>query len=207
MLFRIYFFALPWVALLAGAAVAELCRSKMAGGLPGRRPAILAALLCLVLAMAWCVTAYGQDKSNHIRVGEVRASAWFYEHAVDGSLMMLVNGNFPSRLEGNYGRFEVSNFFLEPQYRNHEFTMVDLPRLVRILDADTRASMAVRRVKQADAYVIISTSQIEYADLYRLARPRQIASLETLLATSNQFELVYSNTDARVYLLLESVSP
>jgi hypothetical protein len=207
MLFRIYFFALPWVALLAGAAVAELCRSKLAGGLPGRRAPVLVTLLCFTLTLGWCIAAYGQDKGNHIRSGEVQASAWFYEHAPDGSLMMLVNGNFPSRLEGNYGRFEVNNFFLEPRYHNHDFTTADLPRLIRILEGDTRASMAVRRVKEADAYVIISTSQVEYADLYRLASPEQIGSLETLLATSNQFELVYSNPDARVYQLLATISP
>jgi hypothetical protein len=200
-LFRIYFFALPWVALLAGAALAELCRSKLAGGLRGRRGPVVATLLCFALTLGWCVTSYGQDKGNHIRKGEVLASAWFYDHAPDGSLMMLVNGNFPSRLEGNYGRFEVSNFLLEPRYRDHDFTAADLPRLIRILEADKQASMAVRRVKQADAYVIISRSQVEYADLYRQASPQQMASLETLLATSNQFELVYSNSDARVYQL------
>jgi hypothetical protein len=207
MLFRIYFFALPWVALLAGAAVAELCRGKAAGGHPGRRGPMLAAGLCLALAVCWCVAAYGQDKGNHIRSGEVRASAWFYGHARDGSLMMLVNGNFPARLEGNYGRFQVSNFFLEPRYRNHDFTAADLPRLVRILEADTRASMAARQVREADAYVVISTSQIQYADLNRLATPQQIASLETLLATSNQFELVHADPDARVYQLLATISP
>jgi len=207
MLFRIYFFALPWVALLAGAAVTELCRSKLAGGYPGYRAPVLAAALCFVLALGWCVAAYGQDKGNHIRSGEVRASAWFYEHARDGSLMMLINGNFPSRLEGNYGRFEVNNFFLEPRCHNHDFTTADLPRLVRILEGDTRASMAVRQVKQADAYVVISTSQVKYADLYRLASPQQIGTLETLLATSNQFELVYANPDARVYQLLVTISP
>lgn len=207
MLFRIYFFALPWVALLAGAAVAELCRSKLAGGFPGRRAPVVATLLCLALTLGWCIAAYGQDKGNHIRRGEVQASAWFYEHAPDGSLMMLVNGNFPSRLEGNYGRFQVNNFFLEPRYHNHDFTTADLPRLIRILEGDTRASMDIRQVKYAEAYVIISTSQVEYADLYRLARPEQMDSLETLLATSNQFELVYSNPDARVYQLLAAISP
>lgn len=204
MLFRVYFFALPWVALLAGAAVTELCRSKIAGGLWGRRAPVAATLLCCALALGWCVTAYGQDKGNHIRSGEVQASAWFYDHARDGSLMMLANGNFPSRLEGNYGRFEVSNFFLEPRYHNHDFTAADLPRLIRILQDDTQASVSVRRVKQADAYVIMSKSQVAYADLYRLATPGQMASLETLFATSNQFELVYSNPDARVYQLLST---
>jgi hypothetical protein len=206
-LFRIYFFSLPWVALLASAAVTELCRSKVGGGHPRRRAPLIATLLCYALTVGWCVAAYGQDKGNHIRSGEVQASAWFYEHALDGSLMMLVNGNFPSRLEGNYGRFEVSNFFIEPRYHHHDFTAADLPRMIRILEGDTQASMAVRRVKQADAYVIISTSQVEYADLYRLASPEQMASLETVLATSNDFELVYSNPDARVYQLLMTSSP
>jgi len=209
MLLRVYFFSLPWIALLAGAAVAELCRTRQRAVFWRAWPTAVAALLSFTLVVGLCVAAFGQEKSNHIREGEVQASAWFYEHARDASLMMLVDGNFPSRLEGNYARFEVQNFFSEPRYHNHDFIPEDVPRLVRVLEADTRASMGARGVKQgeADAYVIISKSQVNYAELYRLATPQQIASLEAVLASSNAFELVYANEDARIYQLTRTISP
>ncbi len=205
MLLRIYFFSLPWLALLAGWAVVELLRGEV---VTRWRPAAIPVVTTVglfALALGLCVVAYGQEKSNHIRTGEVEASAWFYEHAPDASLMMLVNGNFPSRLEGNYGRFEVSNFLREPRYRNHTFEPEDVPRLVRVLEADTRASMDARDVNEASAYVVVSTSQTAYADLYRLATPSQVASLEAVLSSSPLFELVYANEDARVYELVRAV--
>ena len=207
MLFRVYLFSLPWVALLGGAALTELCRIRLRSGFWQYSQAAAAALLSFALVVALCVTAYGQEKGNHIRRGEVEASVWFYDHAADGSLMMLANGNFPSRLEGNYARFDVDNLMAEPRYQNHYFVPADLPRIVRILEADTRGSLTERRVKEANAFVIVSTSQVEYADLYRQAKPAQMSSLESILASSNLFELVYSDNDARIYQLSETVRP
>ena len=207
MLFRVYLFSLPWIALLGGVALTELCRWRPSRWLPSRLPAMVAALVSFALALALCVTAYGLEKVNHIRRGEVEASVWFYDHAPDGSLMMQAAGNFPSRLEGNYGRFEVGNLMVDPRYHNHDFVPADLPRVVRILEADTRASMATRNVKQANAYMIISTSMAQYADLYRQATPAQIDSLESIVASSNLFELVYTTADARIYQLGETVKP
>ncbi|HLM65786.1 MAG TPA: hypothetical protein VK306_15935 [Acidimicrobiales bacterium] len=205
MLFRVYLFSLPWVAFLAAWGLVRLCWGEWA--LPWRSAVapIVATAGLFGLVVALCVAAYGQEKSNHIRLGEVEASAWFYEHAPDASLMMLVNGSFPSRLEGNYGRFEVGNFLQEPRYRNHRFQPGDVARLVRILEADTLASMDARDVEEANAYVVVSKSQIAYADLYRLATPDQIASLEAILASSPLFEVVYTNEDARVYQLVRAV--
>jgi hypothetical protein len=205
MLLRIYLFSLPWLALLAGWALVQLCWTE---SVLHRRPVVMAIVPTVGLfafVMGLCVVAYGQEKSNHIRTGEVEASAWFYEHAPDASLMMLVNGNFPSRLEGNYGRFETGNFLRDPRYRNHRFQPRDIPRIVRVLEDDTRTSMDARDVREASAYVVVSTSQIAYADLYRLATPSQIESLEAILASSPLFEVVYTNEDARVYQLVHTV--
>jgi hypothetical protein len=205
MLLRIYFFSLPWLALLAGWALVQLCRGVLT---PRWRPGVtpvVATLGLFALVMGLCVVAYGQEKSNRIRTGEVEASAWFYEHAPDASLMMLVNGNFPSRLEGNYGRFEVGNLLQDRGYVNHRFESRDVPRLVRVLEDDTRASMDARDVNEARAYVVVSASQVAYADLYRLATPSQVASLEAVLGASPLFEVVYSNADARVYELVRTV--
>jgi hypothetical protein len=207
MLFRVYLFSLPWVALLGGAALTALCRAKLPSAAGRYSQAAAAALVSFALVLALCVTAYGQEKGNHIRSGEVDASVWFYDHAADGSLMMLVNGNFPSRLEGNYARFEVDNLMVEPRYQNHYYVPADLPRIVRILQADTRASLTKRRVKEANAFLIVSTSQVEYADLYRQALPQQMDSLESIVASSNLFELVYANNDARIYQLSQTVRP
>ena len=44
----------------------------------------------------------------------------------------------------------------------------------------------------------MSASQVAYADLYRLATPSQVASLEAVLGASPLFEVVYSNADASV---------
>jgi hypothetical protein len=65
--------------------------------------------------------------------------------------------------------------------------------------------MEARDVNEASAYVVISTSQIAYADLYRLATPSQIESLEAILASSPLFEVVYANEDARIYELVRTV--
>ena len=217
MLFRVYLFSLPWIALLGGAALTELCRWRPSRWSSSRWsssrwlsswwPAMVATLVSFLLVLALCVSAYGLEKVNHIRRGEVEASIWFYDHAPDGSLMMQAAGNFPSRLEGNYGRFEVGTLLEDPRYHNHDFVPADLPRVVRIIQADTRAAMAARKVKQANAYMIVSTSMVQYADLYREATPAQIASLESLIASSNLFELVYSTPDARIYQLSETVRP
>jgi hypothetical protein len=207
MLFRVYLFSLPWVALLAGVALTELCHWRPSRWLPSWLPPMATAVVSFLLALGLCVSAYGLEKVNHIRRGEVEASVWFYDNAPDGSLMMQAAGNFPSRLEGNYGRFEVGSLLDDPRYLNHNFVPADLPRVVRIIEADTRASMAVRKVKQANAYIVVSTSMVQYADLYRRATPAQMASLESIVASSNRFELVYSNADARIYQLGETVKP
>jgi hypothetical protein len=67
--------------------------------------------------------------------------------------------------------------------------------------------MEVRDVPEADAYFVLSSSQADYADLYRLATPEQVGSLETVLASSPLFEVVYSGPDARIYRLQRVVEP
>ncbi|WP_345037431.1 hypothetical protein [Georgenia daeguensis] len=207
MLFRVYLFSLPWVALLAGVALAALSTRSVAGVTAWGR-AVVTPLLLLVLACGLVVAGYGLEKVNRIRADEVAASTWFYDNVPDASLMMLMVGNFPSRLEGNYGRFQTNSLLVEePRYRNHTFTAADVPRLVRILEAYTRFSMEVRDVPEADAYFVLSSSQADYADLYRLATPEQVDSLEAVLASSPLFEVVYSGPDARIYRLQRVVEP
>jgi len=208
MLFRVYLFSLPWVSLLAGAALASLATADFTGWAARVFRTVVTPLLLLALACALVVAGYGLEKVNHIRADEVSASTWFYDNVPDASLMMLLVGNFPSRLEGNYGRFQVNNLFVEePRYRNHTFSEADVPRLVRILEAYTRYSMEVRDVPEADAYFVLSSSQTDFADLYRLATPEEMASLEAVLAASPLFEIVYAGPDARIYRLQKVVEP
>jgi hypothetical protein len=204
-LFRVYLFSLPWAALLAAHVLGQLVRPR--GGSPLLRvlKGAVATVVCALLLAGWCISAYGQEKANHIHRGEVRAAQWFYDHAPDSSLMQLANGNFPARLEGNYGRYEIRNFFEEPRYENHVFTPADLPRIIRVLEANTRQGLEARRVREGYAYVIVSDSQLAYAELYRQATERDVNSLDTVLAESSSFELVYSNENARVYQLLQVI--
>jgi len=208
MLFRVYLFSLPWVALLAGAALASLATADLAGWAARAFRTVVTALILFALACGLVVAGYGLEKVNHIRADEVAASTWFYDNVPDASLMMLLVGNFPSRLEGNYGRFQVNNLFVEePRYRNHTFSEADVPRLVRILEAYTRYSMDVRDVPEADAYFVLSSSQTDFAEMYKMATPEEVASLEAVLAASPLFEVVYAGPDARIYRLQKVVEP
>jgi hypothetical protein len=191
-LFRVYLFSLPWTALLAagaffphrGAARDRAGAIRTAAGLAATGAVLVGGLL---------VAYFGLERVNHLRPGEVAAAHRFYQVAPPGSFLMLVASNFPTRLDAGYpdhpGYAYDPSLLALPQFQDRMLGPADVDAVVYELGG------------YRDAYLMVSTSQASYAELFDLAPPGAVERLERALVASPRFRVLYRNDDATLLRL------
>jgi hypothetical protein len=184
---RAFLFSSPWLAILIAWGLSTLRKSRQLVA-----AVAMSALLCGLFLFAFI----GNAGTNVIPASEVAASAYFYEHARPGSVLMLAGQNFPLRVSANNGEMagpagdHGPSVIEDPQLQGRPFTRRDL----RLIAADMLDFSPY-------GYLVFSTTQNRYARFYRTTPPGAYEQLERWVAASPKFALWHASTHARIYRL------
>ncbi|MCA1701360.1 MAG: hypothetical protein LC790_21655, partial [Actinobacteria bacterium] len=174
---RVYFFSLPFVAVL----IASLVPARMS------RLAIVGfASLAVFASIAFLVTRYGNQRIELFTHHEVQLVKRAYEIAPDGALLLAPNPQLPwefTRL-GN-----VRPRTLDGMFKDQPGPPPDLDRAVAQLAGDT------------PTYLLLTRNTQEYETLFGRPPWGTIAQLRRSLATSPLFDRVFRNRDGEIFTL------
>ncbi|WP_200210971.1 hypothetical protein [Micromonospora coerulea] len=174
---RVYAFALPFMAILLAALLVPVW--------PARRhalAALTAGVLSIVLIGAFFVARYGNEAFEQVRPADHRAVEWLYAHAPAGVSFVSVTSNVPWRAQG-----------IE-RYRYRPIGEDLGPTTVTAIDEEMRRN-------PKGAYLIMTKGQYVFAESF-LGKPQGWGpDLEREVVDSGQFRLVYTNPEARIYVL------
>jgi hypothetical protein len=185
-LFRVYLFAVPFLAFLgAHAFLAEPRARRWSRAAPAAT-----AVACTVLLGGFLVAYYGKEHQNYFTPAEVAASRYVYTHAPRGSLLVEGTHNYPAQFK-NYERFRYVTIGWEPPESQRPL----LARPAAVLER----WMGDSRLRAA--YLIITRSQkIEVDEVGTMPRG-SLDRIERALLASPRFRVVYRNRDATVFSL------
>lgn len=182
-LFRVYLFALPFLAYLSAQA--------FAGGRTRRSALTFAATATLMLG-AFLVVYYGKERQYYFTPAEVAASRYVSTHAPAGSLLIEGTRNYPVQFK-NYERFDYVTLSREPSESHERFAS----RPVEVMsdwmsDPDHRG-----------AYLIITRSQKAEVEQLGVLPRGSLDQIERALLASPRFKALVRNRDATVFTLAE----
>jgi hypothetical protein len=195
MIFRIFLFGAPWLAFLMATSFFPSWQSWATS-----RAFATIVGLSTVLALAFVVAHFGNERSNRLTQAELDAIGVLYDVAEDGALITGVAPDWPIRPTATYYRFEhwtllvPGSGFAEDREQPTE--------------RDIEAAVAALRDWNVPAeYIFFSRSQRE--DIESLGRlpPGSVEALDRLLASSPYLELVIDNGAAQVYRLTDVPLP
>lgn len=181
--FRLYFYALPFLAYFAAALFfPSYSRSR------SLRPLLLLCPPILVLILGFVMANNGKDRQYWFSRAEVDAAAWLYEQAPPGSLLIEGSRNYPS------------------QFRNYE-NFVYLPLSQEAPGARTEVLEQPEEVLgrwlsgYEHGYVVITRSQKAGVDDLGIMPTGALEKIEQALTASPSFRLIHATSDARIFTL------
>ena len=181
MLFRVYLFALPFVALLA------------AGFVYSPRPArwsLPVAMICaLATAAAFGLAYYGKERANRFTPDEVAASTWLYGHAPKGSLVVAATANFPWAFT-HYEDYRYE--FLENLPPNRKPLAATAP--LTVLDE------VAGPPSRTPVYVVLTKSEQTSVRYTGVLPPDAVPRIDEVLAGAMGYRVAFRNADATIYL-------
>lgn len=188
--FRIFFFALPFIALLA----AGLFFPTEEKGHSRLTPLIFG-LLSVPLILGFLLANNGKDRQYRFTKDEVAAAHWLYSRAGPGTLLVEAARSYPSQFL-NYENFvylPITNESREERDR----ILADPARVLArwFSDPDWK-----------DGYVILTRSQQAYAEAMGILPKGALDQMAMDLIASPDFLLVYTNRDARVFRAMRFVN-
>jgi hypothetical protein len=178
---RSFLFALPFLAVLAAMALFPRADVRVTV-----RTALTVIAVALVMTGGFLVARYGNERFEMVSPGELSAMRWVYANAPTGSKLAAPSRNLPWRYE------QLDGY----QYSPLADGILDRPRAVlKFIDA-----------QPGDSYFIPSRSQQLFGrELYGLP-PHWLDQLEHALVSTGRLRLVYGNSEARVYRVLDAPS-
>ncbi len=190
--YRVYFFSLPWAALLAASAFSPVRRG-------GRSSPMVALATMLILLAALILPAYyGNDDLYLIPSGEVVAAQYLYNHAPNGSALVLAAPNFPSRISGRYDEYQDLQNEAEPNLLYYKQladyrvlgpqSLPVLSDLVRTFDDKGRRTV----------FVVFAASGYAAVKGFNLAPAGALQDLEVAMSHSRQWTIFYQNSTTTV---------
>jgi hypothetical protein len=186
-LYRVYLFALPFLAFLVAAAVYPDASSE-----GSRRTPLLAAGLSATLLAAMCIVYYGKDRQYFFTKDEVAASELLHTKAPRGSVFVSGTDSYP-KLFRNYERYRYAPIALEPISRRRRVLTQPIAGIRRVA-ADIGGS-------DAPVYLIITRSQKAEAKMTGVLFPGSLDRLEHAVLQSGLAHSVYRGPDANVFRL------
>lgn len=186
MLFRIYFFTLPFMTFFAAA----LLYPSPASGTSGWTVA-LTMLLSITLLVGFCFAYYGKERMFYFSQNEVDAAQYLYNTAPNGSLIVDGTVNYPWAFK-NYEEYTYLSL--------NEMSPTDLASLSQ--DPIGVLNRWMNDRSYSAAYLIITRSQKANVEMLGLLPPGLLDRIEQSLVHSAKFKLIYSNRDAKIFKLV-----
>lgn len=193
MVFRVYLFALPGLALLAAAAISA--PDRRAGARRGLwtliRPAARGALLAttsVVLLGGLVFGYYGKERANYFTPDEVAAARYLAADAPAGELILAANDNFPGA-------------YLDYPKHPHTWFAEQNPGVARLVLADPVGELSALSAGSPDAtsYVILTASQAAAAGQSGSLPADGFARIRAALEGSPESTVVYRGANAEIF--------
>lgn len=180
--FRVVLFAMPFLAYLAAHAISSTKRVW------SPTQSLITGAIAASLLVGFLFGYYGKDRQYYFTIDEIEAVEYLETTAIDGSLLVTLNANYPN-LTDRYERFTIVPITAEPD-RSLERILADPVEVLSTWLDDPR---------YADSYLLITRSQlIEVTDLGEVPVPA-VLQLATSLRNSSAFDRVFETDDAVVY--------
>jgi hypothetical protein len=193
MLFRVYFFSLPFMAFFA----ASLLYPAPAAGTT-RGTVALTALLSGALLVGLCFAYYGKERMYYFTKNEVAAAQYLYNVAPQGSLLLDGTWNYPWAFH-NYERYTYRSLVGEvnpvaaSNPKSQEWRLLRHP--VEVI------SQAMEDGRYTAAYLIITRSQKADVEESGLMPAGSLDKIERALRKSRRFKVILANHDATIFKL------
>ena len=185
MLFRVYFFALPFAAYFAATLVFGDRRP---------RPSALRSLAALAvsgLLLAGLLFAYyGKERMYHFTNDEVQWADAVYGRAPAGAEMISFTVNYPWAFR-DYERYSYLFLSLEPRQSTEDLLRRPVDKLAELIADPTFTT----------TYLVVTQSQIAEADMTGSLPRGSIQRMERELAASGRFRTLVNTRGARVWIL------
>jgi len=184
MLFRVYFFALPPMALLGAAFFLPAPGSWRSG-----RTRALAAGASALLVAGLCVAYYGKERLNYFTNDEVRAAELLYGSAEPGSLLVS-------------GTYDYPWAFKHYELYRYEALSVETAAIRRRAIAHPVRTLDKLAAHAEHAYFVVTRSQKAEVDMTGVMPRGSLAAIERAVERSPRFRAIYRGPDAAVFELV-----
>lgn len=185
-IFRVYFFALPFMAYFMAGLVFANADSRSYWG-----TIVLNLLLSTLLLVGFMVAYYGKEQMYHFSAKEVEAGSYIQNIAPPNTLLIEGSRNYPSRFH-NYENFTYVAISREPVVSQQKIYTDPVGVLKRWMSNPHYAA----------AYLIITRSQKAELNLVPGTLPIDaLDRIETALVASPDFQVLFANTDAIIFTL------
>ncbi|MGZ4599157.1 MAG: hypothetical protein ACXVGS_04780 [Oryzihumus sp.] len=179
MIFRVYLFALPFLALLAAGLVYPRTRR--------RGSATVIAALAITMSMLFCAAYYGRERANYFTPEEVAASTWLYAHAPSRAMLVGATADFPWA----WTHYETYDYtFLEDLSPTERRDMVRSP--IPVLGEAVTG-------RQGPVYVVLTRSQVDSVRYTGVLPDGAVAAIGAALEHAPGYHVVYQNRDAVIF--------
>lgn len=180
--FRVYFFALPFLSFLAATACYPGPEHRR------RASAALVFVVSLVTLSGFLFGYYGKEQWAHFSVGELRAAETVFANAPPGSLVVDGTGDYPI----GFANFEnVTYLHLAAESASSVTALLGAPEPVLYgWLTDSRYSRG---------YLVITRSEQLEADALGLLPKGSLGRIERILLASPRFTVLYHDADATVF--------
>ena len=189
MLLRIYLFSLPFMAFFVAALFVP---SPTVGRTWVTRTTMSMAVLLLL--SSFFITRYGNERMDAFTPAEVEATAYLYQEAPPGSLLLAGTAKTPWKYR-DYERYTHQTLADQIAWDWNADLATDLDEIQATMHGSQYPA----------AYLIITRSQIANDEMFQLL-PYPLEDMVTALSESDQFQILYANEDAIIFILAPPVS-
>lgn len=184
-LFRIYFFALPFMAFFLSGLFLPTQESGRSLVAP-----VLSALLSVGIIVAFLFAYYGKEKQYYFTPEEVAAANYLYGNALPGSLLIEGTGDYPARFR-NYELYTYVPIDLEPTEAKAQI----------IANPASEMQRWMGNRQYPAAYIFITRSMMAEVNMVGSMPAGSLESITRKLMDSDKFKVLYSNQDAVIFVL------
>jgi hypothetical protein len=184
-LFRIYFFALPFLAFLAAGLVFP---TPLAGRSWLSAGAAIAVSALLLIGML--ISYYGNERMYRFSHDEVRSAAYLVAHAPAGSTLV----GFTTAYPWGYRNYELYNHVL--------VSTLPTSKITNVINDPVRAMAQLTGAANAHEYVVFSRAQDAEIEMTGGLPVDAVRRIEAVFSTSPRFQEVYSGPDAQIFRLV-----
>lgn len=185
MLFRVFFFALPFVAIFAASSLFPSSR-KGRSWLASVSLFVVAALLLGGFSFSY----YGKEQANYFSPEEVAAGTWVYSNAPPRSLILSVTSNWPYSFQ-HYELYDYEWFALDSATVRRDIMRDPAATLAKIMAAP----------RHPTAYLVFTRGQAAEVAGLGLLPAGAVDRVEQAVLQSPDFRVVYRNNSALVLTL------